>query len=153
MSEALMKEAAHPPRTIRSVGAVLTGIIVGVLLTIITDVMLHAIGVYPPSGQPMVNADALLLLATAYRVVYGVLGGHITARLAPDRPMRHALAGGVVGFVVCTVGAVVTWNRGAAFGPHWYPLALVATAVPCAWLGGQLRVMQFGQSDGRLQQR
>ncbi len=51
----------------------LTGIIVGVLLTIITDVMLHAIGVYPPSGQPMVNAT-LLLLATAYRVVYGVLG-------------------------------------------------------------------------------
>jgi hypothetical protein len=73
MSEAVMKEAAHPPRTIRSV-AVLTGIIVGVLLTIVTDVMLHAIGVYPPSGQPMVNADALLLLATAYRVVYGVLG-------------------------------------------------------------------------------
>jgi len=35
---------------------VLTGIIVGVLLTIITDVMLHAIGVYPPSRQPMVNA-------------------------------------------------------------------------------------------------
>jgi hypothetical protein len=34
-------------------------------LTIVTDVMLHAIGVYPPSGQPTVNADALLLLATA----------------------------------------------------------------------------------------
>ena len=42
MSEAVMKEAAHPPRTIRSVGAVLTGIIVGMLLTIITDVMLPA---------------------------------------------------------------------------------------------------------------
>jgi len=81
------------------------------------------------------------------------VGGYITARLAPDRPMRHALAGGIVGFVACTVGAVVTWNRGPAFGPHWYPLALVATAVPCAWLGGQLRVRQFGQSDGRLQQR
>jgi hypothetical protein len=45
------------------------------------------------------------------------------------------------------------WNRGPAFGSHWYPWALVATVVPCAWLGGQLRVMQFEQSDGRLQQR
>lgn len=71
MSEAVMKEAAHPPRTIRSVGAVLTDIIVGVLLTIIADVMLHAIGVYPPSAQPMVNA---IVAATAYRVVYGVWG-------------------------------------------------------------------------------
>jgi hypothetical protein len=74
MSEAAMKEAAHPPRAIGSVGAVLAGLIVGVLLTIVTDVMLRAIGVYPPSGQPTVNADALLLLATASRVVYGVLG-------------------------------------------------------------------------------
>jgi hypothetical protein len=137
MSEAVMKEAAHPPRTIRSVGAVLTDIIVGVLLTIITDVMLHAIGVYPPSAQPMVNAivAACNRLSRCLRCVRG----YITARLAPDRPMRHALAGGVVGFVVCTGGAVVTWNRRPAFGPHWYPLAVVATAVPCASLGGQLR--------------
>jgi hypothetical protein len=44
--------------------------------------MLHVIGVYPPSGQPTVNADALLLLATAYRVVYGVLGLHHDAARA-----------------------------------------------------------------------
>jgi len=45
--------------------------------------------------------------------------------------------------IVSTVGAVVTWNRGPAFGPHWYPLALIVTALPCAWLGGKLRVMQL----------
>jgi hypothetical protein len=36
-----------------------TGFIVGVLFTIVTDAMLNAIGVYPPSGQPMVNAARL----------------------------------------------------------------------------------------------
>jgi hypothetical protein len=56
--------------------------------------VLHATGVFPPFGQPM--ADALFLLATAYRIVYGVAGCYLTARLAPDRPMRHALALGVV---------------------------------------------------------
>jgi uncharacterized membrane protein len=76
---------------------------------------------------------------------------HGSARARASEAIRFG--GGVVGLVVCTVGAVVTWNRGSAFGPHWYPLALVATAVPCAWLGGQLRVMQLGQSDGHLQQR
>ena len=34
--------------------------------------------------------------------------------------------------------AAATWNKGPEFGPHWYPLALVATALPCAWLGGRL---------------
>ena len=65
------------------------------------------------------------------------------ARLAPDRPMLHALLGGVIGLVLSTVGAVVTLNRGPAFGPHWYPLALMVTALPCAWLCGRLRIMQL----------
>jgi len=45
---------------------------------------------------------------------------------------------GVVGVVVSSAGAVATWNGGPAFGPHWYPLALIALAMPCAWLGGKL---------------
>jgi surface polysaccharide O-acyltransferase-like enzyme len=97
---------------------------------------MHGTGVFPPLGAPM--SDALFLLATAYRIVYSVAGCYIAARFAPDRPMRHALALGVVGVVVSAAGAVATWNRGPAFGPHWYPLALIALAMPCAWLGGKL---------------
>jgi hypothetical protein len=88
-------------------------------------------------------SNALLLLATVYRTIVGIAGCYLTARLAPDRPMRHALAGGVVGLAVSIVGAAVTWNMGPAFGPHWYPLALIATALPCAWAGGRLREMQL----------
>jgi hypothetical protein len=102
---------------VRSVAAVLAGIVVGVPLTIATDLVLHMTGVFPPWGQPMINADGILLLATAYRVVYGVAGSYITARISPDRPMQHALVGGAIGLVVCIVGAVVTWNGGPAFGP------------------------------------
>ena len=134
----------HPPRRIgRSIGAVLAGMFVGIVLTIATDVVLHAVGVFPPWGQSMVGFDGALLLATAYRTVYGIAASYIIARLAPDRPMAHALVGGVVGPVVSTAGAVVTWNKGPAFGPHWYPLALIVLAMPTAWAGGSLRVMQL----------
>ncbi len=134
----------HPPRRIgRSIGAVLAGMFVGIVLTIATDVVLHAVGVLPPWGQSMVGFDGALLLATAYRTVYGIAASYIIARLAPDRPMTHALVGGVVGLAVSTVGAVVTWNKGPAFGPHWYPLALIALAMPTAWVGGRLRSMQL----------
>ncbi len=44
------------------------------------------------------------------------------------------------------IGAVATRNAGPAFGPHWYPIALIVTALPTAWLGGKLRVMQLGTS-------
>jgi hypothetical protein len=57
--------------------------------------------------------------------------------------MQHALLGGVIGLVLSTVGATVTWNKGPAFGPHWYPLALIVLAIPQAWLGGKLRLTQL----------
>jgi hypothetical protein len=53
------------------------------------------------------------------------------------------LVGGVVGLAVSIVGAAVTWNKGPAFGPHWYPLALIVLAMPQAWVGGKLRLMQL----------
>ncbi len=150
MSEASITGTARPRRTVRSLGAVLAGSVAVVLLTSGTDLVLHATGVFPPWGQPMINADAVLLLATAYRVVYGVAGGYITARLSPDRPMQHALVGGAIGLVVCIVGAVLTWNGGPAFGPHWYPLALIVTAMPCAWLGGKCRALQLRERPATI---
>ena len=131
-----MNEMHKPRHIFRSIGAVLAGMAAGIILSLGTDIVLHAVGVFPPWGLPV--SEAPLLLATAYRAVYGVASSYITARLAPDRPMQHALAGGAVGFVVSIVGAVVTWNRGPAFGPHWYPLALIVIAMPCAWVGGKL---------------
>ncbi|HWN75483.1 MAG TPA: hypothetical protein VNO13_07045 [Candidatus Udaeobacter sp.] len=124
----------------RSIGAVLAGIFAGAILSLGTDEVLHAVGVFPPWGQPV--TDAPLLLATAYRIVFEVAGCYIAARFAPSRPMLHALLAGFVGFVLSIVGAVATWNGGPAFGPHWYPVSLVITAIPCAWLGGKLRLMQ-----------
>jgi hypothetical protein len=134
----------QPPRRIgRSIGAVLAGVVTGIVPTLGTDVVLHAVGVFPPMGQSMDGYDGALLLATIYRTVYGVAGSYVMARLAPDRPMGHALVGGVLGLAVSIVGAAVTWNKGPAFGPHWYPLALVVLAIPTAWVGGKLRVVQL----------
>jgi hypothetical protein len=135
---------SNPQRRIgRSIGAVLAGIVVGVVLSLGTDIVLHVIGVFPPWGASMVGFDGALLLATAYRTVYGVAASYIIARLAPDRPMLHALVGGFVGLAVSIFGAAVTWNKGPAFGPHWYPLVLIVLAMPQAWAGGKLRLMQL----------
>jgi len=38
------------------------------------------------------------------------------------------------GLVLSLAGAIATME----LGPDWYPIALVLTALPCAWLGGVL---------------
>lgn len=136
-----MDEANPPRRIARSIGAVLGGLLAIVVLDTGIDAVMHVTGNYPPLGQPM--ASTLFLLAMAYRLVDGIAGSYIAARLAPHRPMRHALILGVVGIVFSTIGAVVTWNKGPAFGPHWYPVALIVIAIPCAWTGGKLRLIQL----------
>ena len=131
-----MTEKERPRRTLRSIGAVFAGLLFIFIVTTIVDVVLHATGVFPPWGKPV--SDALFGLATAYRIVISIAGCWIAARLAPSRPMGHALALGAVGVVLSAIGAAVTWNKGPEFGPHWYPLLLVVISIPCGWAGGKL---------------
>jgi len=122
-------------RQLRSTGAVLLGLFAVVVLSLGTDQVMHTLEVYPPWGQPMHDLG-VNLLALAYRSVYAVVGSYIAARFAPRNPMRHALALGVVGFALSLAGAIVTIPMD--LGPAWFPIALVVTALPCAWLGGVL---------------
>jgi len=116
--------------TKKSIRAVVAGVLAIIIVTTIVDIVLHAIHVYPPMDQPMNNA--LALLATTYRVVISVAGAYLTARLAPDRPLRHAMILGFVGVVLGLAGAVAIWNMG--LGPRWYPVMLVILAIPNAGL-------------------
>ena len=142
-----MSDTQQPSRVLRSIGAVLAGMIVGIALTLGTDELLHLTHVFPPWGDSMVGYDGALLLATVYRTIYGIAASYITARLAPRRAMLHAMVGGVLGLLASIVGAVATWNKGPAFGPHWYPLALVVLALPSAWAGGKLRLVQMSAAQ------
>ncbi len=119
----------------RSIAAIFAGLVTVTLLSLGIDEVLHLTGIYPPWGERM--SDPLFVLATAYRSVIGVLGGYIAARLAPGKPMKHAVVLGVIGTVLAIGGAIATWNL--PIGPHWYPLALAVTALPLSWFGGWLR--------------
>lgn len=136
-----MSPASSPRQLGRSVIAVLAGMAAAIALTLVTDLILHKLQVFPPLGERV--PDRLLALATAYRIVYGVAASYLTAYLAPYRPIAHAMVGGAFGFLASLAGAIATWNGGPAYGPHWYPVALVILALPQAWFGGWLRVRQL----------
>lgn len=129
-------QPALPRRLGRSIAAVVIGFVVVAVLSLATDQLLHVLEVYPPWGQPM-HDPALNALALAYRIVYSIFGCWLTARLAPRRPMLHAMIVGAIGFVLSAAGAIVTVTQ-FELGPAWYPIALALTALPCAWLGGKL---------------
>ena len=118
----------------RSVWAVVAGVLVIIGVTTLVDIVLHLVGVFPPMNQPL--DDRLSLIAVSYRIVISVAGAWLTAKLAPEKPMKHALILGVVGVVLGTIGVLATWNKG--MGPHWYPISLAVLAIPQCWAGGKI---------------
>lgn len=119
-------------RAARSILAVLAGFIVIVILSTAADMALERT-IWPG----LAHADATTgqwLIVTLYRAVISIFGCWLTATLAPNRPVDHALGLGIVGGIVSTLGLFVMWG----VGPLWYPLALILMSIPCAWIGGRL---------------
>ena len=137
-----MSEMQPSRRIGRSIGAIFAGFLAGAILSLGTDQVLHLLKIYPPWGQTM--SDGLFLLATAYRIAYTIVGGYVAARLAPNRPMKHAMILGAIGLVLSIAGAAVTWNRD--LGPHWYAIVIAAIAIPCSWLGARLALQPRTQA-------
>ena len=123
----------------RSILALLAGIVVGIVLSVGTDWCLRAVALAPAGNGRW--PEQLLLLAAVYRSIYGVAGSYVIAWLAPNRPMGHALLAGALGTLLSALGAAAMWK--STVGQHWYSIALVITAIPAAWIGAKLRLMQL----------
>ena len=67
-----MSDTERLRRIGRSIAALLAGMLGGIALTLGTDIVLHTMGVFPPWGESMDGFERALLLATVYRIVYGV---------------------------------------------------------------------------------
>jgi hypothetical protein len=120
---------------LRSVAAIVVGFLAVVILSLGTDQVLHILKVYPRWGDPMPQ-PGLNALALSYRIIFTIFGSYLAARIAPRNPMRHAMILGLIGTVFGTLGAVATIPM--RLGPAWYPIAIAATALPCAWIGGKM---------------
>ena len=118
--------------SMRSIIALFAGFALTVALSLLTDFVLLKTGVMKqPFDQ---NTDSFIIIVIAYRAIYEILGCYLIARLAPSKPLRLAMIGGLIGFLVSIMGAIAMWDT----PPHWYPISLIVLALPCAWIGGKL---------------
>src|SRR5205809_862579 len=92
----LQTPPARPP-LLRHIVPIVTGGLVTLLLTIVTNGMMATNGVLPAADSPMLDTRTLLLV-TGYRALFSVLGCHLASRLAPsgNPRIRYALALGML---------------------------------------------------------
>lgn len=130
-------------RRLASAAAIVGGFIATAASSSIADALMYGTGIFPRGLYPM--AGYLFAVAAAYRGLFATAGGHVTARLAPDRPMLHVWILAVIGLVAGLGGVAAQLMMGAAkLGPTWYPVLVAAEAIPCVYLGGRFGVLKRG---------
>jgi hypothetical protein len=130
--------------TLKSIGAVVAGLIFIFVTHSATDAILESIGILP-KGHLNVEAS-LILFVLVYRAVFSFAGCYLTAKLAPSNPMKHSLILGGIGTALSALGAIATASMN--LGPAWYAWTLAITALPIAWLAGRLYASR--NSDGAV---
>lgn len=121
--------------TLKSIGAIIAGFALLVILSIIMDSILEKTGVMKtePFNE---NPVWLILIIILYRTIFNSFGCYLTARLAPNKPMKHAIILGIIGVVLTIVGLITMWD----IPPRWYPISLIVLTLPAAWFGGKMAI-------------
>ena len=117
-------------KSVLSVGA---GFVVWSALWCIANAGIAALA--PAQFAPDGSTDnvAILPLFLVLPVAYSFASGRLTARLAPTRPMAHAVALGLILTAVGTAVQILYWD----VMPLWYHLPFLATLLPAVWLGAR----------------
>ena len=122
--------------TLKSISAVVAGFLTVAVLSVLMDKILEGLGILPPASEAGLFVPWMLIVVFLYRSLFAILGGYVTARLAPEKPMRLVTILGILGTIGGIMGVIVGWN----LSQHWYPIALAVTAFPLVWFGGTLRM-------------
>ena len=122
------------PKVLRSVLAVVAGFLVIGVLAFGTGKLLQASSPaqFDAAGTP--TTTAMMLVQLLYVGVYATFGCWLAGRLAPSRPMAHALVVGVLGLALNVPSAMALRDT----HPMWYLVVGIATTMLWAWLGGRL---------------
>lgn len=96
-----------------------------------------------PTGAPVTDPAALILVC-AYVAAFGILGCWVTARLAPSRPLFHALVMGGLALAMSIPMTIAAWND----TPAWFNVYNLLAVMPYAYIGGRIREMQLEREGG-----
>lgn len=123
-------------RTIfKSIGAILAGFVLGAVLSVGTDFILDKLGIMSMENFRQ-TPFFIILVVIIYRFTFNVTGCYLAARLAPNKPMKHAIIMGIIGTVISLAGSISMWESAIPF----YNISIIVMSMPSAWLGGYLYV-------------
>lgn len=129
---------------IRSIVAVIAGSVVWMVTALGMDAVLMTLFPTWFEANGKVESVSLLLFMLSYSLSFSVLGGFVTAYIARRKELQHALALGVLQFVMGIMATIKFYDT----APLWFHATFLILLVPANVFGGQLRAMQKRNLQG-----
>jgi hypothetical protein len=118
----------------RSTRAVYTGLAVTLGLILVGALAARFLGLIGTGVVP--NENNLLLFNSSIALIM-MIGGYVTAKLAPHDSKGHTIS---LGTILTVLGLVASIAFSLAhYGPNWFGWLLVLSGLPFAWLGGKFK--------------
>jgi len=123
---------------LRSLIAVIAGSVVWMVTALGMDALLMTFMPEWFGANGKTESVPLLLFMMSYSLLFSVLGGYVTALIARRKETQHALALGVLQFVMGIMATVKFYDT----APLWFHVTFLLLLIPANIFGGQLRAMQ-----------
>lgn len=117
----------------RSKRAIATGFVVFAVLSLAGFIAARVLGLLQPGVVPPEHDLFLFILCLTF---FAMIGGYVTARLAPYDPRNHTISLGVVLTIPGFIGMVA--QMFTHYGPDWFGWLLLLSGLPGAFVGGKI---------------
>lgn len=133
----------------KSTGAIVAGFVVTVSLAMAADEMVLRFVTDARDAFGRVTDVRILIVMLTYTGLSAIGGSYATGRLAPSRPLRHAMILGAIALALTVVATFMFWDS----GPAWYHVIAVGMVLPSAWIGGAMAERRRAGTETRTAER
>lgn len=126
----------------KSIGAILSGLLLGAVLSIGTDFLMDKMEIMSMENFKQTSLFVIFIVMV-YRFIFNVIGCYLTAKISPNKPMKHVIIIGIIGTVLSILGSLVMWDKAIPF----YNIGVILISFPSAWIGGKLFIKN--QQNGK----
>lgn len=125
-------------KNLKSIGAVVAGLITISILAGVVSAILTKTGVFPEGKLPLHGSLLVLVSMLVYQAVFYIAGCFVTLKLAPSNPVKHVFILGGIGAVVNLLSGLGLASKEHDGAFVWFYLGLAVLSLLTAWLSVKL---------------
>ncbi len=124
--------------TLKNIGAIIFGFIVIIITPPIIIYILELFGIFSSDTSPGIDFLFILIISTLLVALCSIIGGYITARLAPENYKMNVLILAALYFIYLLTLTYNFYDWYTYPGNYNFPIFMLVSSPFLIWIGGKI---------------